>query len=251
MFLLLQWFNDNCNGLEDLMPEVTDVDLHPNIRNKIMENFEEDYDAHLERMDTIHSQSLLVVSDELLKSHSTERFDLIDFKQPNTSYPRVVLSKDMLLGDIYKELRSRCDMLVNAEFRVYLFRTADIMFPAVQTRGTYKGGLRPCFLVPPEGFYQCQTLCEGYVNLAIYVRMLEKAPVGPEMYQPPTDMLVFIKFYDNGRLRIMGSIQVERMQAIVELKTDAREICELDENAAIRFYTVSSPFVSTIIENAI
>jgi ubiquitin carboxyl-terminal hydrolase 7 len=227
--------------IEDLMCEATDNDLHSNIRNKIIENFEEDYDAHMERMETMHCQNLLVASNALLREHGTQRFDLIDFKQPNDMFPRVVLSKDMLVGDIYKELRMRCDMLANAEFRVYLFRTAEIMYPNAQTRGSFKGGQRPCLLVPPEGLYQCQTLCEGYVNHAVYVRMIENSPLGPEMYQPPSDMLVFIKYYENGQYKIMGSIQVERMQAIDELKPEVREVCDLPENTPIRLYTEVSP----------
>jgi len=240
-YVLTYLRNDVIDGM---MCPVAEKDIHPEVRNIIIKRFDEEEQLYKERTEQAYYQTLYVVNDSLLKNLKYSRFDLLDFKDESLTknLPRVVLPKDMFLGGIYKQLRIHCDFLTNKNFRIYLFRHAEIPFTSADSKVSFKGGLRPCQLMSPEVLNQTQLLGEGYVQNAIYVREIDESPMLEDFHENNNQMLVFIKIFDQGELYFVGSMMIMPHDVISELAPEFKRICGFTSDQPIAIYAEVSPF---------
>uniref|UniRef100_A0A7E4UQQ8 Ubiquitin carboxyl-terminal hydrolase 7 n=1 Tax=Panagrellus redivivus TaxID=6233 RepID=A0A7E4UQQ8_PANRE len=227
------------NMIDELMCDVDQNTLHPNIRSRVNERFVQHHLAYQVRTETTYQHSLLLVTEKLLQSSVYQRFDLLDVRNPKEHFPRVFLPKDIFVCDIYQEIRKQVAFLAEQDFRIYLFRYAEISNPLNRN---FKGGLRPGLLVPPEGVLNCSLFSENTVHFAIYVHLVKCAPMITEFITPVPDHLVFVKLYHDNRIIIVGTIFVSPMQVLFDKMEEIRRICRLPSHIKIRLYTEVCPY---------
>uniref|UniRef100_A0AC34QJV6 Ubiquitin carboxyl-terminal hydrolase 7 n=1 Tax=Panagrolaimus sp. JU765 TaxID=591449 RepID=A0AC34QJV6_9BILA len=230
--------------IEEMMCPVTEQDMSPAVREIITKRFDEEEQNYKEKMESTFCQTLFVLNDEILKDLKYSRFDLFDPKDEELTkgLPRIILPKDMFIGDLYKNLRTHCDFLTDRNFRVYLFRHSEIPYTSADMKVPFKGGLRPCYMMVPEVLHQAQMLGDGYVQGAVYVREIEEPLMLEDCQENPMEMLIFIKVFEQGELYFAGSMMIIPNDVVSDLFPEFRRACGFSNDQPIRVYTEVSPF---------
>lgn len=230
--------------IDEMMCKAGEDDILKHVKETLTKRYDEEERAYKEKQEQTFCQTLYVVNDDILKQLKYSRFDLLDFKEHDLTkdLPRVVLPKDMFIGNIYNELRLHCDFLTNKYFKIYLFRHSEIPYASTEMKLAFKGGMRPCQLLSPEVFHQSQMIGDGIVQNAIYVREVDEPIKLEEFHENHVNMLVFVKVFDQGELYFAGSLMIQPHDVLAELIPEFKRVCGFSDDQNVRAYTEVSPY---------